>query len=110
MLPVRCTNDLSGDIIITHIGNKCNTQKWGVVIFATQNQGRREDMPPEELKKAVKHRLIDLGMTQRQLCKEITARTGRYCDNASIKRVLDGTTKRSPIRKAICEILGLPEE
>lgn len=67
-------------------------------------------MPPEELKKAVKHRLIDLGMTQRQLCAEVTAKTGRFCDNATIKRVLDGTTKRTPIREAIWEILDLPEE
>ena len=67
-------------------------------------------MPPEEMKKAVKHRLIDLGMTQRQLCDEVTARTGRFCDNATIKRVLDGTTKRTPIREAIREILDLPEE
>jgi len=67
-------------------------------------------MPPEEMKKAVKHRLIDMGMTQRQLCEEITAQTGRYCDNATIKRVLDGKTKRSPIIEAIREILDLPEE
>jgi len=67
-------------------------------------------MPPEELKKAVKHRLIDLGMTQRQLCKAVTDRTGRYCDNATVKRVLDGTTKRTPIREAIWEILDLPKE
>lgn len=67
-------------------------------------------MPPDELKKAVKHRLIDLGMTQRQLCEEVTAKTGRFCDNATIKRVLDGTTKRTPIREAIMDILGLSSE
>ena len=67
-------------------------------------------MPPEDLKKAVKHRLIDLGMTQRQLCAEITARTGRYCDRSTIHRVLSGETKRTPIREAIREILDLPEE
>lgn len=67
-------------------------------------------MPPNELKKAVKHRLIDLDMTQKQLCAEVTARTGRYCDRATIKRVLDGTTKRTPILQAIREILDLPEE
>ena len=67
-------------------------------------------MPPDELKKAVKHRLIDLGMTQRQLCEEVTAKTGRFCDNATIKRVLDGTTKRTPIREAIMDILGLSTE
>lgn len=67
-------------------------------------------MPPDELKKAVKHRLIDLDMTQRQLCEEVTAKTGRFCDNATIKRVLDGTTKRTPIREAIMDILGLSTE
>lgn len=67
-------------------------------------------MPPGDLKKAVKHRLIDLGMTQRQLCEEVTARTGRFCDNATIKRVLEGTTKKTPIREAIMDILGLSTE
>lgn len=67
-------------------------------------------MPPVDLKKAVKHRLIDLGMTQRQLCEEVTARTGRFCDNATIKRVLEGTTKKTPIREAIMDILGLSKE
>lgn len=67
-------------------------------------------MPPGDLKKAVKHRLIDLGMTQRQLCEEVTARTGRFCDNATIKRVLEGTTKKTPIREAIMDILGLSKE
>ena len=81
-----------------------------VVSFAAQNHERREDMPPGDLKKAVKHRLIDLGMTQRQLCEEVTARTGRFCDNATIKRVLEGTTKKTPIREAIMDILGLSKE
>ena len=67
-------------------------------------------MPPNELKKAVKHRLIDLGMTQKQLCAEVTARTGRSCDNATIKRVLEGTIKKTPIREAIMDILGLSTE
>lgn len=65
-------------------------------------------MPPDDIKKAVKHRLIDLGKTQRWLCAEVTARTGRYCDNATIRRVLNGTTKRTPILAAIREILDLP--
>lgn len=67
-------------------------------------------MPPDEIKKAVKHRLIDLGKTQRWLCGEVTARTGRYCDDATIRRVLNGTTKRTPILAAIREILDLPGE
>ena len=67
-------------------------------------------MPPNSFKLAVKHRLIDIGMTNKQLCAEVTAKTGRYCDYATLKRVLDGTTKRSPIIEAIREILDLPEE
>ena len=67
-------------------------------------------MPPNNFKKAVKHRLIDICMTQKQLSLEITERTGRYCDYATLKRVMDGTTKRSPIIEAIREILDLPEE
>ena len=67
-------------------------------------------MPPNDFKRAVKHRLIDIGMTHKQLCAEITAKTGRYCDYSTLKRVLDGKTKRSPIIEAIREIINLPEE
>lgn len=67
-------------------------------------------MPHDDFKKAVKHRLIDMDRTQAWLCAEVTARTGRYCDNATIRRVLNGTTKRTPIIAAIREILDLPGE
>ena len=67
-------------------------------------------MPPDEFKKAIKHRLIDLGKTQQWLCAEVTARTGRYCDRSTMHRVLSGKTKRSSITGAIREILDLPEE
>lgn len=67
-------------------------------------------MTPQEFRLSVKHRLVDLGRTQTWLCGEITAKTGRYCDSSTMKRVLDGTTKKTPIREAIREILGLPEE
>jgi len=67
-------------------------------------------MPPDSFKKAVKHRLIDMGKPQAWLCAEITARTGRYCDNSTLRRVLNGSTKKTPISAAIREILDLPEE
>lgn len=67
-------------------------------------------MPPDDIKRAVKHRLIDMDKTMAWLCGEVTARTGRYCDRATIRRVLNGTTKRTPILAAIREILDLPGE
>ena len=67
-------------------------------------------MPPNDFKRAVKHRLVDLDKTQTWLCAEVTAKTGRYCDSATMRRCLNGTTKRSPIITAIREILDLPEE
>lgn len=66
-------------------------------------------MPPDDFRKAVKHRLIDLDKSQAWLCEEITARTGRFCDNSTIKRILDGRTKRSPIIQAIMDILDMSE-
>lgn len=67
-------------------------------------------MPPNDLKTAVGHRLLDLGKTKLWLCGEVTERTGRYCDYGTLHRVLNGTTKRTPIISAIREILNLPEE
>ena len=67
-------------------------------------------MPPNDFKRDVQHRLIDLGKTNLWLCGEVTARCGRYCDYATLRRCLNGTTKRSPVITAIREILDLPEE
>lgn len=67
-------------------------------------------MPPNDFKRAVQHRLVDLGKTSRWLCEEVTARCGRYCDYATLRRCISGTTKKSPVITAIREILDLPEE
>lgn len=67
-------------------------------------------MPPNTFQQAVMHRLIDLGKNKAWLCQEVTARCGKYCDYATLRRVLSGTTKRTPIRAVIREILDLPEE
>ena len=61
-------------------------------------------------KKAVKHRLIDLDKTQTWLCREVTARCGRYCDSSILKKVYDGKLPRSVIVSTIQEILDLPKE
>lgn len=67
-------------------------------------------MPPNDFMKAVKHRLIDLGQNNKWLCGEVTNKCGRYCDNSTLRRCLNGTTKKSPIIDAIREILDLPKE
>lgn len=67
-------------------------------------------MPPNDFQKAVKHRLIDLGKNNKWLCAEVAQRSGRYCDNSTLRRCLNGTTKKSPIIDAIRETLDLPEE
>lgn len=67
-------------------------------------------MTPQEFRLAVKHRLIDLNKTQTWLCKEYTARTGKYCDHAYLKLLYDGKIHpKEPIR-VIKEILGITEE
>lgn len=67
-------------------------------------------MPPNSFQLAVNHRLIDLGKNKAWLCREVTAKCGRYCDYTSLRRVLSGNVKRTPIAAAIREILDLPEE
>lgn len=62
------------------------------------------------LRKAVKHRLVDLDKTQTWLCREITARCGRYCDASMLKKIYDGKLPGSVIIPTIIEILDLPKE
>lgn len=57
--------------------------------------------------KAIKHRLIDLNMTQTALMEEITRRTGLYCDCSYLKKIMDGHVSPPKIVAAINEILGL---
>ena len=70
--------------------------------------GAKLDFPA--FRKAVKHRLVDLDKTQAWLCKEVSARCGRYCDNSMLKKIYDGELPGSIIIPPIREILDLPEE
>lgn len=59
---------------------------------------------------AVKHRLIDLGMTQRQLERKVTEKTGLYCDASNLGKIFKGQIKSKRIIAAVNEILGMEKE
>ena len=59
---------------------------------------------------AVKHRLIDLGMTQKQLQDAVTEKTGRYCDSSNMGKILTGQLASPTIIAAINDILGIGKE
>lgn len=63
-----------------------------------------------EYGKAVKKRLIDIGMTQTELCAEITARTGLVCDIGYLHRIFRGMRNAPKIKQAIAEIIGVKED
>ena len=67
-------------------------------------------MAPEEFKKTVKHRLVDLGWTQEKLCQEVAQKTGRYCTRATMSKIFTGKIRSPVLIEAIQEILNLPEE
>lgn len=58
-----------------------------------------------DFRKEVKHRLIDLGKTQKWLEDEISARTGLFVDSGYIHKIMTGQRKAPKIVDAICEIL-----
>jgi len=58
----------------------------------------------------VKHRLIDLGMTQRQLERAVTEKTGMYCDASNLGKILRGQIASKRIKAAVNEILGIEED
>lgn len=58
----------------------------------------------------VKHRLIDLGMTQRQLERAVTEKTGLYCDASNLGKIFKGQLASKRIIAAVNEILGIETE
>lgn len=60
--------------------------------------------------KAVKKRLIDVGMNTSELAEEVAKRTGLFCDAPYISVILNGKRNAPKIKTAICEILEMEEE
>ena len=45
-----------------------------------------------EFGKEVKKKLIDVGMTQRKLCEEVSTQTGKYFDDSLLSKIFRGQT------------------
>lgn len=67
-------------------------------------------MTPQEFRLAVKHRLIDMNMTQAEMIREVHKRTGKYLDTSYLNKIYAGKNHPAEIIQAIREILDLPEE
>lgn len=63
-----------------------------------------------DIRKIVKHKLIDLGKTQRWLEEEIRKRTGLFVDSGYMHKIMTGQRKAPKIVDAIFEILEIPSE
>lgn len=59
--------------------------------------------------KLVRHRLIDLEMSQTELARRVHEKTGLYCDQSYVARTIGKQGGSIKIRNAINEILGLKE-
>lgn len=57
--------------------------------------------------KLVKHRLIDMDMTQTELARRVNEMTGLHTDQSYISRNLTGECKSKRVIGAINEILGI---
>ena len=60
-----------------------------------------------DFKKTIKHKLIDLGKTQKWLEDEISARTGMFVDSGYMHKIMTGQRNAPKIVDAICEILDI---
>lgn len=67
-------------------------------------------MTPAEFRKQVKHRLIELDMTQTELIRRVKEKTGLYLDSSYMSKIFTGRSAPPKIIGAIQEILELPEE
>lgn len=57
--------------------------------------------------KMVKKRLIDLDMTATELCKRVSAKTGKYFDDSYLYKILRGKLSTPRMISAINEILNI---
>lgn len=58
----------------------------------------------------VKKKLLDLGMTQKELEEEVNKRTGLFVDAGYMYKILTGQREAPKIAQAVREILDLPEQ
>jgi glutaredoxin len=63
-----------------------------------------------DFKKTVKHRLVDMGKTQKWLEDEIKSSTGLFVDSGYMHKILSGQRQAPKIVDAICEILNIKKE
>lgn len=75
---------------------KTKSKKKGVISIKTTNFG-----------KAVKHRLIDMDLTQNWLIEEVRRKTGLFFDSSYLQKILNGTCNSPKIIEAISEILQI---
>lgn len=62
-----------------------------------------------EFRLAVKHRLIDLDMSQAELIDEFRSRTGMFLDRSYLNKIYRGEKSSAKVINTICEILGIEE-
>ena len=60
--------------------------------------------------KKIKHKLIDIGKTQKWLQEEVTTKTGLYMDTSYMGKILTGQLSTPKVVSAINRILGLEGE
>lgn len=60
--------------------------------------------------KKIKHKLIDIGKTQKWLQEEVTTKTGLYMDPSYMGKILTGQLSTPKVVSAINSILGLEGE
>lgn len=60
--------------------------------------------------KAIKKRLVDIERPQIWLIKQVSSRTGLYCDRSYMHKIMTGQLSTPKIIQAIREILELPED
>lgn len=61
--------------------------------------------------KSIKHKLIDTGMSNKELCELVQDKSGKYFDDAILSRICRGKMYpfMEPYVAAIKEILGLTD-
>ncbi len=59
--------------------------------------------------KAVKHRLVDMDLSQNWLIEEVKKKTGLYFDSSYLQKILNGKSSAPKLVDAIAEILNIED-
>lgn len=89
---------------------KLSVEELVAVLPLLEKKHKENVVKTADFGKQIKIRLVELDKPQTWLIAQVKERTGMFCDDSYLRRIMNGVSKPPKIVAAIREILDLPEE